>query len=525
MKEIIELTSEHRELPHRLTAIEWADIRDFTRRYLWVILTVFLMVPVGTYTVLQFVSDKYDTTASLLVKLGRENVDPPPGARNTNVYSAGLRREEVISETEFLKSPFLISRVVDAIGTDAFKPVRKPPETFIGRVKAFAKSGARYMKTQYDETLYALHLKKRLSDRENAILEIENSLTATNTKDTDVIVLQLRTGDPELGKRILTTLLENYFQLRIEVRQQRGVSDFLGDETAKLKARLEDIERVKESWKTRTNLSSANEQRTLLLGQIRELETERDTTAREVLAAKNQVDELEGMLAKAPETISHSRQEVPSAASQALTQRLAVLQAERAQLSNKYQPNSAAMQNINQEISRVRQLIAEENPMETGAVTLQVNPLWQDLKRRLQDVRVHLAGLQSREQLQHDQLASLQQELRSVDSAGAKLEGLERERQIAEASYLTIVKRKEEADISEQLDLSRISNISVLTPPVSTVEPVYPRKLFLMGISIGVGLLLGIGLAFSLHYMDDRVHTARAVEETVQLPCLGVVHA
>lgn len=484
------------EVPYEGQTVQWVDVQEFLGRYKWLILIVFLLVPAGTYGVMQFLSDKYDTTASLLVKIGRENVDPPPVARNTNLFSAGLRREEVISETEFLKSPFLVAKVVDTIGTEAFKPVRKKPDSLIAQLKFHAKAAARLLKTQYDEALYALQLKRRLDDRENAILEIKNSLTATNTKDTDVIVLQLRMGDPDLSKRILSTLLDNYFQLRIEVRQNRGVNRFLVDEAAKVKAELEQVESIRERWKRRANLSSAKEQKTFLLAQIRELESERDKMAREALAAENQLKELGGMLATTPETLKHSQQEVPSASAHALRQRLAVLQSERAQLTSKYQPDSATMQNVNQEIKQLQALIAAEKPTETGSVTVQVNPLWQDLERRLHDAKVHLAGLKSREALQENQLTALQNQLRSIDSADAKLESIERERQLAEANYLSIMKRKEDAEISEQLDLSRISNISVLTPPVSTIEPVYPKKIFLMGISLGVGLLLGLGLAF-----------------------------
>src|SRR5262245_50390322 len=155
------------EIPYEGNAVQWVDVQEFLGRYKWLILTVFLLVPIGTYAVLQFLAEKYDTTASLLVKMGRENLDPPAVARNTNVYSSGLRREEVISETEFLKSPYLIAKVVDTIGTEAFKPVRKKPDSFIGQVKYYAKAGARYVKSQYDEALYALQLKRRLNDREN----------------------------------------------------------------------------------------------------------------------------------------------------------------------------------------------------------------------------------------------------------------------------------------------------------------------------------------------------------------------
>src|SRR5690606_36040987 len=73
--------------------LTWLDIQEFLQRYRWSILIVFLLVTLGTYTALQFYTEKYDTTAAILVKIGRENTDPPAVVRNTNVFTSGLRRE------------------------------------------------------------------------------------------------------------------------------------------------------------------------------------------------------------------------------------------------------------------------------------------------------------------------------------------------------------------------------------------------------------------------------------------------
>lgn len=134
-----------------------------------------------------------------------------------------------------------------------------------------------------------------------------------------------------------------------------------------------------------------------------------------------------------------------------------------------------------------------------------------------------LTGLQSREQLQRENLATLNEQIRRIDSADLRLEQIDREHKIAEDRYLELVKRKQSSDVSEQLDKSRISNVSILSPPTSTVEPTYPRKLLIMGVALLVGLLLGVGLSLLLHYMDDVVHKAEDLEKDLGLPHLGDV--
>src|SRR5690606_14384860 len=125
-------------------------------------------------------------------KIGRDITDPPAVVRNTNVFTSGLRREEVVSEIEFLKSPDLIGEVIQKIGVDSFKPVRQKPDSFFSAIKFYVKAVARFGKEQYKEALIALNLQKRLTDYEGALQEVSGSLAVTNVKDTDVISLTLR---------------------------------------------------------------------------------------------------------------------------------------------------------------------------------------------------------------------------------------------------------------------------------------------------------------------------------------------
>lgn len=500
--------------------LRWSDIRLFLRRYWMVISGVLLLTVIGTYTTLMFLTERYATEAAVLVKLGRENVDPPPTARNTNVFS-GIRREEVLSEMEFMRSPDLVRRVVREIGVDAFTPVRTKPKDLLGQVKFYVKSAARWVKHEYGEALIGLNLQRRLTDEEKASQEVEDSLAVVYQKDTDVIDLKIEMADPALSAMILSKLLEAYASRRIEVKETRGTEEFLSSETTALRNRLASIEAAKETWKQSRNLSSAQDQKSLLLRQIRDLSAEHDATLREIGALERQAEAARRAAAETPGQVRESHQETPDPSTLALKQRLTVLQADRAHLLTKFQPEAQQVKSVDQEIGSVRALIDGGKPTDVASVTYQVNPLHEELERKLQDTGIALQGLHSRLDLQQKQLAALNAELRGVDTADAGLQSIERERQIAEAEYTTLVKRKQEADIDNQLDVKRISNISIVTPPTSDFIPVYPRKMLLMGVAILVGLVLGVGLSLLLNYMDEHIHTPERAAAVLGIPCLG----
>ena len=53
------------------------DIAVFLRRYAWVILSVMALTALGAYATLSLLTEQYDVQSELLVKIGRENLDPP----------------------------------------------------------------------------------------------------------------------------------------------------------------------------------------------------------------------------------------------------------------------------------------------------------------------------------------------------------------------------------------------------------------------------------------------------------------
>lgn len=67
--------------------------------------------------------------------------------------------------------------------------------------------------------------------------------------------------------------------------------------------------------------------------------------------------------------------------------------------------------------------------------------------------------------------------------------------------------------------------ISVIQPPELTVQPGVRRGAFDVAIRTLLGLIVGLGLAFLLHYLDDRLHDRGDVDRYVGVPVLGEIPA
>lgn len=74
-------------------------------------------------------------------------------------------------------------------------------------------------------------------------------------------------------------------------------------------------------------------------------------------------------------------------------------------------------------------------------------------------------------------------------------------------------------------DFMNVDNVSVLTEAQLSENstPVAPNPVLNIAIAIVLGIMIGVGLAFLLEYLDNSVTTEEDVEKHLELPVLGVI--
>ncbi|MEK3765067.1 YveK family protein [Solibacillus sp. FSL K6-4121] len=73
--------------------------------------------------------------------------------------------------------------------------------------------------------------------------------------------------------------------------------------------------------------------------------------------------------------------------------------------------------------------------------------------------------------------------------------------------------------------LMNVDNVNILSPAVyaENPTPIKPNKMLNVAIALVIGLMMGVGLAFLLEYLDTTVKSESDVEEIIGLPIIGVV--
>lgn len=73
--------------------------------------------------------------------------------------------------------------------------------------------------------------------------------------------------------------------------------------------------------------------------------------------------------------------------------------------------------------------------------------------------------------------------------------------------------------------LMNVDNVNILSKAEigEDIAPVKPQPLLNIAIAIVVGLMVGVGVAFLLEYLDNTLKTEQDIEQILELPVIGVI--
>jgi hypothetical protein len=155
-----------------------------------------------------------------------------------------------------------------------------------------------------------------------------------------------------------------------------------------------------------------------------------------------------------------------------------------------------------------------------------MNPLYGELRTRLADARQRNAASASRASTAQ---ALLNQELaRSgrIAASESRLAELTRDYEVNRDLYQDLLKRRENARVSMNLDIKREGlSFRIQDPATLPVRPTGLRLMHVAAIGLFLAVLAPMMLVFGYAKLDPRVRSPLEIERKAGLPVLGVVPA
>jgi uncharacterized protein involved in exopolysaccharide biosynthesis len=506
-----------------------ATLKDFFYvlfRHKFAVLSLFLLITLTVFVGLYIWPETYEATASILIKLGKQNISASSVLlpAQQQIISTGVRQEDINSEVAILNNRFLIEKVVQKLGLDFLFPKALPPETFFKRVKFEFKQAVSKIKDAFDEVLYAVDLKKRLSLYEKAVVGMQAGLSAERIKDSDVIEVKLGWFSPDIAQEALATLIDFYLEHHLEVHKTSGAYEFLQRQVEKMEQGLKESENALQQLKMNEGITSYEDQKKFLLTQITDFAASLKATETELAETSAKIHTLKHHLASQTEYVQLTKQVERNPILDSLKMKLLDLELQRMKLETNYLNDSRPVTAIKKEIQEVKGKSDAEASDVVGEITTGINTSYKDLQKELALQEVQLDALQVKKRTLEQHIASYRQDLERLNSYDLEVKRLQRQINVEEENYLLTRKKLEEARISDVLDAERIVSVSVVEPAAASFLPVKPkRKVLIVGLGLVLGVVSGIGFAFLAEYLDHSIKTPKDVDRYLGLPLLASI--
>ena len=502
-----------------------STLRDFyyvVFRHKWSMLWVFIGVSLAVTVYTFIIPEYYQSQAKLIVRLGRESVALDPTATTGQIVPvAQTRMSEINSNLEILRSRDMIERVVDKVGVNEIliRPDEKElgDQSFFGRIRDFLRRTRRKVRavgSTPEILLEQLDLKDKLRLRDLAVVNVMSNLVISNPEMSSLIEIKYESRSADLSRKVLSTLISEYFIKHSEVYHNAGSYEFFNQQTDTLSRRIQEIEEKLRNLKNSTGIAAVDEQRSIVLRRIGDLKTEIDEKSSMAAASQAKVKALESMLANVPEFVELNT----VTGDPMVTQHLFSLKLREQELLSKYTEENRLVVEVR------NQLLEAEKALESMVrVTKGINETHQQKMIELITERAMLASYKAQSQTLEGQLMAARQEMVKLNDSEISMDKLNREMNVYKLNYSKYVDHLEEARIDQALYTQNISNINVVQPATYPLESIRPRKMLNITLGLLLGLFSAMLYAFMIEYLDTSIKTPEEIQEKLKQQTLVII--
>jgi len=340
--------------------------------------------------------------------------------------------------------------------------------------------------------------------RELVVDALSGGIDATVVPDTDVIELNFMSGDPELATRIVNEYADAYVELGLESRLERvqRAANWLTVRLEGLRGKLEASETALQQYRDEQGLVDmegapdlTDRELSELSDRLVEARVDRDALARLYTQVKN-LRNLSGS-----DVTTH-----PVVLKNPIIQTLKTeeVSAERevSGLAERYGAKHPKMVAARRDLETVRAKLSTEIANTVASVRKQLD----------------IAGAKV-EQFEAE-FASLKDSAQRIDRKEFKLGSLQRDVEANRQLYEMFLTRFKETDLGADLEST---NARIVDTAVVPDSPIKPRKVRIILVGVFLALMLGIGLAFLLEYLDNTVKNGDDLESVLGIPMLGSI--
>jgi capsular exopolysaccharide synthesis family protein len=326
-------------------------------------------------------------------------------------------------------------------------------------------------------------------------------IRVTPVPDSKLVDVYVQAQNAAFAATAANALVDEYVAQNLEVKQQstQNMLEWLEHEVAAQQTKVEQSERELASYRDRENAMSLDDKNNIVLSRLNALNDA-------VLRARTVRIEKEAIYKQiksgtAPETIPVIAQNPQI---NLLKQQLTDLQREKARLMERYLEKHP-------EVGKVNAQLADTERQIDLATSRALQTVTAEYERGLLEERTLAANLED-----------AKKDVNDLSRLSVSYNVLEREARSNRTVYEALLQRQNELRVSSN---SHANNVRVVERAEVPGAPITPtgRRTWLL--SLAIGLVAAIAVAYALDYMNDTIKTPDDIARHLKLAFLGLVPA
>lgn len=318
-----------------------------------------------------------------------------------------------------------------------------------------------------------------------------------------ILLVQYQHTDPVIAAKVANLFVDEFisYNARVRIEESMKAVEDLKVRVEQQRKRVDELANELQAYRAKNNLVSLDERKDIVTETLKALNMlVTQTTARlsDATVRLRQVEERRA--------VGGDLTDLPFIANQPLIgqllQQLSAQKISMAQLRERYRDQHPRM------IEAVNSATQTEIELEKA------------LKTAESSIRSEFETTQRNDKEARTQLAAQEAESLAIDRYGVEYENMARDLRINEQILQSIIGRTRETSMTSTIETQNARIVDLAHP---SDRPVSPKVALNLALGFFGGIGLGLGFAFFVAYIDDRVKSSFDIEGVIGLPLVGII--
>ena len=350
--------------------------------------------------------------------------------------------------------------------------------------------------------------------------------------------------NPQSAMRAVARLASLFIDENLETREQQavGTSEFLDSQLKSTKVKLEGMEREVKDYKIRhmgelpQQMDANLRMLTGLQDRLRSNESSTRTAEERKVFLEAQISLIGNMFVTTPTRSGETASATPQDSLLSLEHELALKKAKLADLSIRYTDMIPEVARTKQDVADIERRIAETqrsaalqgdrdqaaDPLNSATASSTGSGEIRRMRAQLKSTTAEIASLKKEKAEIQKSIAAVEQKVEQSPRREQEMISLIRDYENQKKSYDDLLKKKLEADVSQNLEKRQKGKQFQILDPANLPEvPFKPNRKEVMGVSLLIALVLGFGGTIAYETFDLRLRDARDFRHFYKVPILG----